>query len=99
MEGVVVEAVEGAAERAGPAPALHVAVGVEVGPAALAAREAVAAAGGGGRLAGLVVGGEGRHGDAPLDAALVQRPLRHGEAGDRRAHRHGDGVAGSGRDR
>lgn len=96
---MVVEAVEGAAEGAGPAPALHVAVGVEVGPAALAARDAVATVAGGRRLAALVGGGEGRHGDAPLDAARVQRLLRHREAGDRRAHRHGGGVSGSGRDR
>lgn len=89
-EGVVVEAVEGAAEGAAPAPALHVAEGIEVCPAVLAARDAVAGGAGSRRLAALVGGGEGRHGDAPLDAARVQRLLRHGEAGDRRAHRHGD---------
>lgn len=65
-------------------------MGVEVGPAALAARDAVAAGAGGRRLAALVGGGEGRHRDAPLDAARLQCLRRHGEAGDRRAHRHGD---------
>lgn len=87
-ERVVVEAVEGAAEGAGPAPALHVAVAVQVGPAVLAARDPVAAGARGRRLAALVGGGEGRHGDAPLHGARLQRLRRHGEAGERSARRH-----------
>jgi hypothetical protein len=68
---VVIEPVERAAEGAGPAPALQVAVAVEVGPEALAARDAVAEAAGGRAVAALVGGGEGRHGDAPLEGACL----------------------------
>ena len=95
--GVVVESVERAAERAGPAPPLQIAVAAEVGPAVLAARDAVAAGAGGRGLAALVGGGEGRHGDAPLDGARLQRLQRGREAGDRRAHRHSRGRRVGGR--
>ena len=93
--GVVVESVERAAERAGPAPPLQIAVAAEVGPAVLAARDAVAAGAGGRGLAALVGGGEGRHGDAPLDGTRLQRLQRGREAGDRRAHRHSRGRVGA----
>lgn len=93
--GLVVESVERAAERAGPAPALQIAVAAQVRPAVLAARDAVPAGAGGRRLAALVGGGEGRHGDAPLDGARLQRLRRGREAGDRGSHRHGRGSGGT----
>jgi len=89
--GLVVESVERAAERAGPAPALQIAVAAQVRPALLAAWDAVPAGAGGRGLAALVGGGEGRHGDAPLDGARLQRLRRGREAGDRGSHRHGRG--------
>lgn len=93
--GLVVESVERAAERAGPAPALQIAVAAQVRPAVLAAWDAVPAGAGGRGLAVLVRGGEGRHGDAPLDGARLQRLRRGREAGDRGSHSHGQGSGGT----
>lgn len=89
VKGGGVEAVEGAAEGAGPAPALQLAEGAEVGPAVVAAREEVAARTVDGNGAALIGGGEGRDGGAPGEAGGFEGVGVHREAGDRRPHRHG----------
>lgn len=66
--GLRCQAIEGAAEGAGPRPLFELAVGVEVSPAVLAPGEEIPVGSEPGRLAVLVLGRERRDGDAPREA-------------------------------
>lgn len=65
------QAIEGAAQGTRPGPMLEVAIGVEVGPAMLAAREKVSVGSVGRRAAILVLGGERSDGNSPWKAGIL----------------------------